>query len=43
MIPQQRGDVHEQGARAVVIGMTIIVVAAMVVALFGWHPWAGGI
>jgi len=42
MSPQQRNNAYENGARAAAIGMTIIVIAAMVIALLGWHPWTGG-
>lgn len=43
MMPQGRDSGIENGARAAAIGIMVIVVAAMVIALFGWHPWAGGI
>jgi hypothetical protein len=42
MVPQQRQTLVENGARAASIGMMIVVVAAMLIALFGWHPWSGG-
>ncbi len=42
MSPEQRTS-YENGARAAAIGMTVIVLAAMVIALFGWHPWTAGI
>jgi hypothetical protein len=38
MVPEHR-QIETGGARAAAIGMIAIVVAAMIVALFGWHPW----
>jgi hypothetical protein len=40
MVPEHRPIENGYGARAAAIGMIAIVVAAMIVALFGWHPWA---
>jgi len=43
MMPQGRDPGIENGARAASIGIILIVAVAMVIALIGWHPWAGGI
>ena len=43
MMPQGRNTGIDAGARAAGIGIAVIIAAAMVIALIGWHPWTGGI
>ena len=40
MVPNSPRMDSQNGARAAAIGMIVIVAVAMIIALFGWHPWS---
>ena len=41
MVPRHPEMDEGSGARAAAIGMVAVAAIAMLIALFGWHPWVG--